>query len=342
MTSMERVLAAAGGVAHDRPPAVAVLSAYGARVSGVGLDRLFREPGLYSDAQLALRERFDLDALLAPFDYSAIAEAWSGELLRLPDHLPQLRVPGCRSLDAALAHPVPAIGGRLADQLDAVRRLAAAASGSVPVLAAVPGPCIMPTLAMGLEAWLGAFLEEPVRAEQLLERTTAFWLDWCRELFAAGVTVLVLTEGFATSEILTRDLFAERCRARLSAALEALPGPVVIHSTGGSLGHVADLLAGLPRLFGLAIGAFDNPVEIRGAVGPALPLLGNLDNIELARLDPATARVRAREILAAAVPAGPFILANSGGDIPPETPAETIAALAEAAWEYGPVPERRR
>jgi uroporphyrinogen-III decarboxylase len=187
---------------------------------------------------------------------------------------------------------------------------------------------------MGLERWIETLLTDPETADRAIRFTQPFIFSWASALQKAGVTGLVITEPLATSEMLPRTMFESMILPRLHDCFSQMEGPLVLHHTGGSIGHVLDLLPGLPHLAGVSVGCRDDLVKARRSLGPDLLLLGNLDNILFA--GPAVAEIRARslECLRTAAPAGRFILCNSGGDIPWSCPQENLQAMIDATVDY--------
>jgi uroporphyrinogen decarboxylase len=177
-------------------------------------------------------------------------------------------------------------------------------------------------------------LFDEAAAQRLLEFTGDFFVTWTNTLLEAGVTALIVTEGMAAAEISQRSLFAERMLPHLRAMFALVRGPMVFHHTGGRINPILDLLPGLPGLAGAVVSSKDDLAEARQLLGPELLLLGNLDNLGFPTTAAAEIRERSLACLRAAAPAGPFILANSGGDIPLNTPPENLRAMIAASEAY--------
>jgi uroporphyrinogen decarboxylase len=271
--------------------------------------------------------------VLGPFDFSAIAEAFGGEAAFFRDQPPNMRRPAAQSATQALGLPLPEPeqAGRLPFILEATRRLAELYRDRVPVFVPVPGAASLPALLTGLGPWMEALLFDESTARSLLERTGRFFARWCNALLESGATGLVVTEGLAAEEVTPRSLFAERLLPHVRAMFAEVRGPLVFHHTGGRIGHLLDLLAGLPNLAGVAVSSKDDLASARQAIGPGPLLIGNLDNLGYSAASPDEIRVRCRACLEAAAPSGRFILANAGGDIPLDTPPANLRAMLEAS-----------
>ncbi|MBK8475658.1 MAG: DUF1638 domain-containing protein [Opitutaceae bacterium] len=336
MNAYERVMNTLQGLPVDRVPVFAVLSTYGGKLTGTDLRTLYSDASAYVAGQCAVQDTFGLDLVLAPFDYSAIAEAFGGEVAWFTDQAPNLKRPATRTAAEALALPLPDPHhtGRLPVSLEAVRRLAAIYQGRVPVFAAIPGPGAMPTMILGLEAWLEIVLFDEPAARRILEWSGRFFVDWANALLAAGATGLVVTEPVAALEIMPRTLFAKRFLPHLHTQFAQVRGPIVLHHTGGRIAHVLDLLPGLPGLVGVVIGSKDDLGAARRALGPGLLLLGNLDNLSLPTASAAEIRAQCLACLREAAPAGRYILSHSAADVPLSTPPENVRAMLDASVEY--------
>ena len=218
--------------------------------------------------------------------------------------------------------------------LEATRQLAGIYKGQVPIISVLPGPCILPSLMVGMDQWIEAVLFDGELAQQLLEYSGHFFVNMANQLLEAGSDCLVITEGMATAEIAPRSLFAERFLPHLHSMFRLVQGPKVISSTGGSINQSLDLLPGLDGLVGVIAGSKDDLAEARRLMGPELTLIGNLDNLTIPAAsveeiyEMSLARVRT------AAPSGRYILANAGADIPLSTPPENLRAMLAAGAAF--------
>lgn len=337
MNSITRVMNAITGEPVDRNPVIAVLSAYGARLSGQKIQEIFSNADCYLKAHAAVLETFPVDMALAPFDYCAIAEAFGGEIRFYDDQPANLKKPAAKCWQEVLniSLPDPRSTGRLPVALKAIEKLISNFGNDKPVFAAIPGPCSLPILIMGFESWLETFLFDREGADKVLAYTSKFWHNWAEELAGTGITGVMVTEGFSLAEICHRQLFEERVLPFLTEMLARLKIPKIFHHAGGGISHILDLVNNLDGITGIALGAKDNILEARNIVGREKLLLGNIDNIVFPSASREQIYDKSMEILNIMVGRGPFILANSGGDIPLNTPVENIQALFQAAIDKG-------
>ena len=336
MNAYERVMNTLQGKPVDRVPVFAVLGAYGGTLTHTELRTLYTDAAAYVAGQRALQETFGFDLVLAPFNYSAIAEAFGGEVAWFSDQPPNMKRPAVHDAAAALALPLPDphLTGLLPVILDATRQLAGIYKEQVPLFATVPGPCALPALLLGMEGWMETLLFDETAAQKVLDHTGKFFVAWANALLEAGVVGLVITEGMASEEISPRGLFSERLLPHLRAMFAQVHGPMVFHHTGGRIHHILDLLPGLPGLAGVVVSSKDDLIEARRLIGPEMLLLGNLDNLSYPAASAEQIREQSLACLQAAAPAGHFILSNSGGDIPLSTPPENLKAMITASEDY--------
>ena len=336
INSYERVMNTLQGLPTDRVPVFAVLGAYGGKLTQTDLKTLYSDAEAYVSGQQAVRDLLGFDMILATFDYSAIAEAFGGEVAWFDNQAPNMKRPAASepAAVAALKLPDPRRTARLPVILAATRQLASMYRGSVPVFAAVPGPGALPALVLGLETWMETVLFDEDNARRILERTGRFFLDWTNALCDAGATGLVVTESVASVEISTRDLFEKVFLPHLYGLFGQINAPLVFHHGGGRIRHVLDLLPGLPGLAGVVVGSRDDLGAARSALGDELTLIGNLDNLSLPAVSAAEIRGRSLACLKRAAPAGRYILLHSAADVPLGTPLENMQAMLRAAGEY--------
>ena len=336
MNSYQRVMNTLSGQPVDRLPVFAVLGAYGGKLTNTDLRTLFSDASAYVAGQQALQKEFCFDLVMTAFDYSVIAEAFGGEVAWSVDQVPNMKRPAVRKAADALLLPLPDVSstGRLPVILEMNRQLADLYKEQVPIISVLPGPCILPSLLVGIEQWMEAVLFDEDLAQKLLDYTAPFFVSWANALLAAGADCLVFTEGMASAEIVPRGMFEERFLPHLRNICAQINGPKVISSTGGSLNHVLDLLPGLNGLAGVISGSKDNLADAQRLIGPDLTIIGNLDNLTLPAVSVNEVYEMSLARLHTAAPAGHFILANAGADITQATPPANLRAMLVAVAEY--------
>lgn len=336
MNAYQRVMNTLQGLPTDRAAVFAVLGAYGGKLTQTDLRTLYSDAAAYVAGQRAVQETFGLDLVLATFDYSAIVEAFGGEVAWFADQAPNMKQPAASDASSALALPMPdpQRTARLPVILEAARQLVKIYREQVPVFAAVPGPCVLPTLVVGIEGWMETLLFDEAASRKVLDRTGEFFTAWANALLEAGVTALITTESMASAEMVPRKLFAERLLPHLRSMFGQVQGPMVFHHGGGQVRHILDLLPGLPGLVGVVVSSKDDLAESRRLIGPDLTLVGNLDNLSLQVASAAEVYRWSLACLQTAAPGGRYILSHSAADVPMSTPPENLRAMVEASKTY--------
>lgn len=336
MNSYQRVMGILTGQAVDRLPVFAVLGAYGGKLTNTDLRTLFSDAAAYVAGQQALQKEFGFDLVMSAFDYSVIAEAFGGEVAWSTDQVPNMKRPAVRKATDVLLLPLPDVSssGRLPVILEINRQLASLYKEQVPIISVLPGPCILPSLLVGIENWMEAVLFDPELAQRLLEYTAPFFVSWANALLDAGADCLAFTEGMATSAIAPRDMFARQFLPHLQSIFSEIHGPKVISSTGGCMNHVLDLLPGIDGLVGVITGSRDDLSESRRLLGHDLTIIGNLDNLSMPAASADEVYEMSMACLKTAASSGHFILANAGADMPQATPPENLRAMQAATAAY--------
>jgi uroporphyrinogen decarboxylase len=335
MNSYERIMHTIQGKDVDRPPVISVLSLYAAKLLNIDVKTLLSDSKTYVDGQVTLQKEFALDNLLLPFNYSAIGEMFNCNIHWLENAAPNIKKCPVSSIDELLKSTIPDIHSvkRMQTIIDSCKTLHELYKNTVPVFGALPGPSGLLALILGMEAWMELFLFNESSLDEAFHFIEPLFVKWGNTLFESGATALMITEPMASMEMCTRELFEEKILPVLENMLSKLNGPIVFHHSGGRIGHILDLVQTLPNVIGISVGFRDNLADARKELGSKL-LIGNIDNIALASGNESNIYNKALECLKTGGKNGHFILANSGADIPMNTPPENIKALKKACIDF--------
>ncbi len=187
----------------DRLPVFGIFGAYGANLTGVDLRTLYSDVEAYVAAQQAMQKEFGFDLVLSVFDYSILAEAFGGEVAWFSNQTPNVRRAAVGKASDALKLPMPDVysTARMPMVLEVNRRLRDLYKEQVPIVGVLPGPCILPSLLIGLEAWIETILFDPELAQRLLRHTAPLFISWATALLESGADCLAFTEAMAASEV---------------------------------------------------------------------------------------------------------------------------------------------
>ncbi|WP_026852836.1 uroporphyrinogen decarboxylase family protein [Geothrix fermentans] len=339
MNSLERVLAALQNRSSDRPALLLNAGLYGARLTGAALKDHYRDPEVFAEGQIAVREAFQPDLLVSPFALAGLGAAFGSRLSESSRRPPNVAAFAADSAEAALRLPLPDVDShpQVGYLRDSIRILAKRYAGEVPVIGLLASPLDLPPLIIGLEAWFDALLFQPETARALLDHLTPFFVALGRAMLHDGATALALTANLANRSILPAPVVERLGRPSLEQALAEIPGPVILHHGGCPLlPHLADF-KGLPNTVGYVVDAGEDLAAARAALGPGPLLLGNLPGPTLGDLSPEDIGALCDRALSRRAADLQFILATCGADIPLDTPADRLEAIADRVHRAGRV-----
>lgn len=334
MNGLERILAAVRFQPTDRVPFVPQLFGYAAIAAGFRLADYLHDGQLLAECQLRSRETLGSDAVFAFTDFSIEAEALGARLEYYDAQYPDIVVPVLQPQEDAgrLAPPDPASAGRLPQVLHAVGLMRAAVGESGCVAGAITGPMTLATQLYGTETALFIAVDDPERFERALDLATATALSFGAAQLAAGAHAMVVFDPAASPAVAPADFFRTRLQprlARLVAGLRAAGAQIVWLNVAGPTAPILSLYAEI----GVDIATFDYYVDAAAAqrLLPRTCLAGNLKSLDFL-LPEAAPRIgaQASALIQAFSTRGGFIL-SSGCEIPPESAAAAVSALAHAA-----------
>ncbi len=337
MNSKERVFAAIQGQPMDRRPFTAVLSLYGAHLTGCPLRQYYSDPSSYARGQTAVHEAFQPDLLLSSFSLVALAEAFGGEAKYFGRQPPNLLWPAIASADDVRRLRVPDVDShpRLLFVRESLRRLAEAHGAEVALAAILLSPAELPIMILGIDKWLEAVLFNQDAVNRVLDITKPFFVDYANALLADGADALVLPAAFLTPAVATRQIVTDFALPIFRETFSLVQGPIIIHHAGGPFLKFLDLFAGLPNVIGFALDHRDDPAAGREKIGTDACLFTGPDGPSLASRPAEEIEAQCTSLLEDRRDDPRFMLFTSGPDVPFDTPPENISALRRAVTNFG-------
>lgn len=337
MNSRERFFNRLEGKPVDRRPFGAILSLYGASLTGCPLQQYYNDAGAYAKGQAAVREAVLPDFLVGPFLLAGFGEAFGSTLHYSERYVPTLKRPAISSAAelSKLKVPDPESHPRLLFYREAVQQLSQTHGHEAVIVAIVLNPVDLPIMIMGLDAWLFTVLSDAPGTRRMLELATEFFVRFCEMLFRDGADLIAMPMAFFTRDITTEHLVTEFAFPALREALASAKGPFVLHHTGSSFFEYLELLDTLPGVTGLALEHHDNINLARTRIRRETVLLSGLDGPSLHTLSPDTIKARCSQILGASRDDQMFVPFATGTDVEMHTPLEHLTAIRQAVEEFG-------
>ena len=306
------------------PMALAVYP--GIALTGARVADIVTNPGAQAETQLALHERLRTPVLISAMDLSAEAEAFGSPVRFVEDEVPTVeeRLVDSRQTIGALEVPSPG-EKRTRVHLEAVSMMRRGAPGAI-VLGNLTGPLTLAGRLFGVSEALELTVTDAGTLHLLIEKTSAFVVQYARAVRAAGAHGAIVAEplaGLLSPADLAR--FSSAYVRRLVDAVDAPGFLVVLHSCSLRAIHLARILEAGARMY-----HFGSPMDMPAALASAadrVVLAGNLDPtaVFFQSTSEEVAR-RTGELLDAAAAYRGFA-PSSGCDLPPGTPLANVEAF---------------
>jgi MtaA/CmuA family methyltransferase len=320
---------------RDHVPLFPMIAGWAAvNFSDLSLSKLALDPKGIVDAQISAKESMGYDALWAYADPLYIPEAFgcgvrflaTGPLV---DPLP-IRVTSMEDINA-LPSPDARREGRLAVILEAVRGLSEYGGGDLPVLGLFEGPFTSTCRILEPELIMRMIYKNRAILEALLDKVTAFLLDFAQALVENGANAIFLPEPTASASMISPSMFNQFVLPRLKKVTQNLTVPCILHICGDTsptlkaMGESGAKVLSLDQCMDLS--------DARSAV-PEGVLGGNVDPIN--SLFMGSKEQVVNDTLNCLQSAGTkrFVL-MSGCGVPPKTPRENVKIMIKTAKEYG-------
>jgi len=335
MTSFQRLSTSLRMAIPDRVPVVLVSTTHGAREVGLSLPEYFRRPENVAEGQIRFAERVGHDNVDAYYYVVREAEAFGAEAAFSENGPPGMGPPVIRSpaeIDT-LEGPDPLASPHLKAVLQSTELLARRARGRWLVLGHALGPCSLPILLMGIDAWMELLLfGSASRRRRLLQITSRFSVAWANALLSAGADAIALVEPMVSTTLVARDQAARLLLPVVRRVVRAVRGPVILWGIGAIQG-VADLLPGL-GVKAVSTDPGDDLLEVKRAVAGRAAVLGGLNDLAMLSWTPDDAEAAVRRALERGAPGGGFILSHQL-EIPFSVSNDLLGRIVEAARRWG-------
>ena len=342
MNSYERVMAAIRGEPLDHVPVMPAVRDWCIRQSGFTFRDVLESPEKYVFSQYYCAKEFKYDAVYDLFAIHGESEALGSKLLIADDMPPSIIEPIVQDYSKDLPRirvPNPYKDGRLPKLLAIISRLKELCEGRIPVLGYCQAPFRHAAMLRGLEKVLRDTKKEPEHLKQLLEISLVGLIHWGIAVAEAGADIIAISDPTVSRDVMSKDTWVEfgfPFLKRLVDALKKTGKPLKLHVCGDTTDRLDTFVQA-----GFDILSLDTKVDFgvaRDEVGDSVCLMGNVcPNTTLLFGTPKDVEDDSKRVIQQAGVGGKLIL-SSGCILSPDTPADNIHAMVNAAKTYGSYP----
>lgn len=314
---------------HSHLP-LPILSFPAAQLLDVPVEALVKDAALQARAMAVIAQRTTSLAAVSLMDLSVEAEAFGAQVLYFPDDVPAVTGQLVSTLEQAQELTVPDLTkGRASVCIEGIR-LAKEQIQDRPVLAGMIGPFSLAGRLMDVTEVIYVCYDEPEVVHAVLEKATAYLIQYGKAMKQAGADGIVMAEPLAG--ILRPDMAEEFSHPYVTQVIQALQEEdfaVIYHNCGNAVGSM------LPEIFSLGAAAyhFGNAVDMAHILShaPADALcMGNIDPAsQFVQGTPESITAVTRELLEKCG-SYPNFIPSSGCDIPYHASWENIRAFFDA------------
>ena len=311
-----------------------VLSFPAVQLMGITVRDLISSSEHQAQGMELVAKRVDSAAAVSLMDLSVEAECFGSEIRVSDDEVPTVIGSIVTDEDEADALAVPAVGaGRTGIYIEAISK-AVERIADRPVFAGIIGPYSLAGRLLDVSEAMVLCYEEPDMVHTVMEKTTAFLIEYCKAYKAAGANGVVMAEPLTgmLSPALAEE-FSHPYVKRIVDAVQDDSFAVIYHNCGNNVVLMADEIFGLGAMgyhFGNAIRLADMMPH-----APADRLvLGNVDPAgQLRNGTPESIRAATFQVMEDCC-RYPNFVPSTGCDVPPMSPWENIDAFFAAVAQF--------
>jgi len=312
--------------------AMPILSYPGVQLIGESVNSLVHDGALQVKCMQAVAERWDTLAAVSLMDLSVEAEAFGSPVKFSNDEVPTVIAPIIGEGDDPDTLAVPEMGaGRTGEYVAAIA--GAAKCIDRPIFAGSIGPFSLAGRLLDISEIMVLCYEEPELVHGVLEKATAFLIEYNSALRDAGADGLLMAEPAAG--LLSPALIAEFSTPyvrKIIRAIETDDFAVVYHNCGNTIPLIGSILE-----TGASAFHFGNAIDIAEMlplVPSEYPVFGNVDPAgEFRNGTPESVRAATLGVLEKCAAYKNFVV-SSGCDIPPSAPVANVDAFFAAVEEF--------
>lgn len=314
--------------------ALPILSFPSVSLMGVSVRELISSSDLQAEGMCRIAAKCDAAAAVSLMDLSVEAECFGAAVRFSDSEVPTVAGRLIHDPEEAEALAVPEVGAaRSGIYIDAVAK-AAKQIQDRPVFAGMIGPFSLAARLLDVTEVMFDCYDEPEMVHTVLEKATAFLIDYAKAYKTVGANGILLAEPVAG--LLSPTLEAEFSAPYVRRIVEAVQDDhflLIYHNCGDNTPAMVPSVLST----GAAAYHFGNSIDMAAMLGkiPAnVPVMGNVDPAGQLRLGtPESVRNATLAVMEKCCGYPNFII-SSGCDIPPATPWENVDAFFNAVKEF--------
>ena len=319
---------------HEKKP-LPVLSFPCVSLLGITVRELISDSELQAKGMKAVADRTDAAASVSFMDLSVEAECFGATVVVSDDEVPTVKGRIVNDMDEAETLEVPAIGsGRTQIYIDAIKKATEMITDR-PVLAGMIGPFSLAARLLDVSEIMMDCYDDPDMVHTVLEKVTAFLIEYAKAYKQAGANGIVMAEPVAG--LLSPALEEEFSSPYVKKIVDAVQDDgfvVVYHNCGDNVPKMLDSI----MTTGCAAYHFGNAMDMEKDIIPNVSsntvVMGNIDPAGTLRMGtPEMVREETMALLDRCAKYPNFVL-SSGCDIPPMTPWENMDAFFAASKDF--------
>ena len=331
--NMKQWIESLKGTGSKKP--IPVLSFPCVSLLGITVRELISDSELQAKGMKMVADKTDAGASVSFMDLSVEAECFGATVVVSDDEVPTVKGRIINDMDEAEALEVPAIGsGRTQIYIDAIEKACKEITDR-PVLAGMIGPYSLAARLFDVSEIMMDCYDDPDMVHTVLEKVTAFLIDYAKAYKAVGANGIVMAEPVAG--LLSPTLEEEFSSPYVKKIVDAVQDDnfvVIYHNCGDNVPKMLDSI----MTTGCAAYHFGNAMDMEKDIIPQVSadtvVMGNIDPAGTLRMGtPEKVREETLGLLAKCSKYPNFVL-SSGCDIPPMTPWTNIDAFFAASKIY--------
>ena len=321
-------------ISADRKTALPILSFPSVSLLGISVRELISDSDRQAEGMKLVADRVKTAAAVSLMDLSVEAECFGATIRVSDEEVPTVIGRLVHDEEEADALEVPAVGAaRSGLYVDSIRKAMKLITDR-PVLAGIIGPFSLAARLLDVTEIMMDCYDEPDMVHTVLEKCTAFLVEYAKAYKAAGADGIMMAEP--VSGLLSPSLEEEFSSPYVKQIVDAVQDDgfiVIYHNCGDNTPRMTESILST----GAAAYHFGNSIDMADMMAKFptdTVVMGNVDPAGVLRQGtPETVRTATLDVMGKCC-AYPNFVISSGCDIPPATPWENMDAFFAAVEEY--------